>query len=100
MNTNFVDYIAWAVIIGVTIYVLNSGMKKYEAQGSLNKFYAMTLGGMMVAFFILFWMKSGYSYDKDAKQCKKGGFGYCKYESEEECLSKEKKDMITGLSFF
>jgi Na+/proline symporter len=95
MNANLIDYVAWAVILGVTLYVLNSGMKKLEPQ-ELNKFYAMVIGGMMIAFFILAWFKTGYGFNKNTQQCEQQRFGYWKYA----CSSVEKKDTITGMGFF
>ena len=48
MNTNLIDYIAWVIVVGVTLYILDSGMRKHEGL----KFYSIVIGGMVVVFVI------------------------------------------------
>jgi hypothetical protein len=99
MNANIIDYVAWAVVLGVTMYILYSRMKKYDGR-ELNIFYAEVIGGMMAAFFILALLKTGYAYNKDTQKCETQRFGYWKYSSSDDCLNNEKKDTITGLGYF
>jgi hypothetical protein len=99
MNANIIDYIAWAVVIGVALYVLNSRKENIEPQ-EMNKFYAMVVGGVLAALLVLAFLKKGYFYDKSTQKCYQKSFGYSGYPTEDECLENEKKDLLTGATYF
>jgi hypothetical protein len=104
MAINSTDVIAWTIVMAVTTVVLYQGTQKYDqpdaSPNGKYMFYGLTILAMMFAFTILAFFKTGYSYDSATQTCIKSGFGYWKYSSADECLKNEKKDPITGLSFF
>lgn len=104
MAINSIDVLSWIIVIVITTIVIYQGMQKYDAPGASQKgqylFYGLTILTMMVAFSVLAFLKTGYSYNSATETCTKGPFGYWKYPTEEECLRSEKKDPITGMKFF